>query len=35
MFEGQIVGEFGPDADAETLGIAMIGGGRDAEEAAA
>jgi simple sugar transport system ATP-binding protein len=35
MFEGQIVGEFGPDVDAETLGIAMIGGGREAEEAAA
>jgi len=35
MFEGQIVGEFGPDADAETLGIAMIGGGRDEAEVAA
>ncbi len=35
MFEGQIVGQFGPDADPETLGIAMIGGGRDEEEVAA
>jgi len=35
MFEGQIVGEFGPGTDAETLGIAMIGGGRETEEAAA
>ena len=35
MFEGQIVGEYGPDVDAETCGIAMTGGGRDTEEAAA
>ncbi len=33
MYEGRIVGEFGPGVDAETLGIAMIGGG--GEEAAA
>ncbi len=35
MYEGRIVGEFGPGVDAETLGIAMIGGGGDGEEAAA
>ena len=35
MYEGRIVGEFGPGTDAETLGLAMIGGGRDTEEAAA
>ncbi len=35
MYEGRIVGEFGPGTDAETLGIAMIGGGRDTEEVAA
>ena len=34
MYEGRIVGEFGPGVDAETLGIAMIGGG-GGEEAAA
>jgi simple sugar transport system ATP-binding protein len=34
MYEGRIVGEFGPGVDAETLGIAMIGGGREGEEAA-
>jgi simple sugar transport system ATP-binding protein len=33
MYEGRIVGEFAPGVDAETLGIAMIGGG--AGEAAA
>jgi simple sugar transport system ATP-binding protein len=33
MYEGRIVGEFGPAVDAETLGIAMIGGG--GEEVAA
>ena len=27
MYEGRIVGEFGPGVDAETLGLAMIGGG--------
>jgi simple sugar transport system ATP-binding protein len=34
MYEGQIVGEFGPGVDAETLGIAMIGGGRETEDGA-
>jgi simple sugar transport system ATP-binding protein len=34
IYEGRIVGEFKPGVDAETLGIAMIGGG-DGEEAAA
>jgi simple sugar transport system ATP-binding protein len=34
MYEGRIVGEFGPGVDAETLGIAMIGGG-DGKEVAA
>jgi ABC-type uncharacterized transport system ATPase subunit len=34
LYEGRIVGEFGPDVDAETLGIAMIGGGREQEVAA-
>jgi general nucleoside transport system ATP-binding protein len=34
MYEGRIVGEFAPGVDAETLGIAMIGGG-DTEEAVA
>jgi simple sugar transport system ATP-binding protein len=33
IFEGQFVGEFGPDVTEEQLGVAMIGGGR--EEAAA
>jgi simple sugar transport system ATP-binding protein len=33
IYEGQIVGEYGPDVDAETLGLAMIGATR--EEAAA
>jgi general nucleoside transport system ATP-binding protein len=33
IYEGRIVGEYGPDVDGETLGIAMTGGGR--EEAAA
>jgi ABC-type uncharacterized transport system ATPase subunit len=35
IYEGRIVGEFPPGVDAETLGVAMIGGGRDAAEAAA
>ncbi len=35
IYEGRIVGEFAPDVDAETLGIAMIGGGREHEEDAA
>ena len=35
MYEGRIVGEFEPGVDAETLGIAMIGGGREAGEVAA
>jgi simple sugar transport system ATP-binding protein len=34
MYEGRIVGEFGPGVDAETLGIAMIGGGDGTEVAA-
>jgi simple sugar transport system ATP-binding protein len=34
MYEGQIVGEYPPTVTAETLGLAMIGGGRDKEEAA-
>jgi ABC-type uncharacterized transport system ATPase subunit len=34
MYEGRIVGEFPPGVDAETLGVAMIGGGRDTEAAA-
>jgi simple sugar transport system ATP-binding protein len=34
MYEGQIVGEYPPTVSAETLGLAMIGGGRDKEEAA-
>jgi simple sugar transport system ATP-binding protein len=29
MYEGQLVGEFGPDATEEELGIAMTGGGRE------
>jgi len=33
IYEGQIVGEFGPDVTEETLGIAMTGGGRAPEEA--
>ena len=28
MYEGRIVGEFGPDVSEERLGIAMTGGGR-------
>jgi general nucleoside transport system ATP-binding protein len=28
IYEGEIVGEFGPDATEEELGIAMTGGGR-------
>ena len=28
MYEGRIVGEFGPDVSEEALGVAMIGGGR-------
>jgi simple sugar transport system ATP-binding protein len=34
MYEGQIVGEYPSTVTAETLGLAMIGGGRDKEEAA-
>ena len=34
MYEGRIVGEFSPGVDAETLGIAMIGGGDNKEVAA-
>jgi general nucleoside transport system ATP-binding protein len=35
MYEGRVVGAYGPGVDAETLGIAMIGGGREAGEVAA
>ena len=31
MYEGEIVGEFPPDATEEELGVAMTGGGRDWE----
>jgi hypothetical protein len=34
MYEGGIVGEFAPGVDAETLGIAMIGGAGNREVAA-
>jgi simple sugar transport system ATP-binding protein len=34
MFEGKIVGEYGPDVSEEELGIAMTGGGRQAASAA-
>lgn len=34
IYEGQIVGEFGPDVSEEELGIAMTGGGRQREAAA-
>jgi general nucleoside transport system ATP-binding protein len=34
IYEGQIVGEFPPSASEEELGIAMTGGGRQAEAAA-
>jgi general nucleoside transport system ATP-binding protein len=30
IFEGELVGEFGPDASEEELGVAMTGGGRKA-----
>jgi ABC-type uncharacterized transport system ATPase subunit len=33
IYEGRIVGEYGPDVSEETLGIAMTGGGRSAEAA--
>ncbi|HXG75614.1 MAG TPA: ABC transporter ATP-binding protein [Gaiellaceae bacterium] len=29
MYEGEIVGEFGPDASEEELGVAMLGGARE------
>jgi simple sugar transport system ATP-binding protein len=35
LYEGRIVGEYGPDVSEETLGIAMTGGGRRGKEAAA
>ncbi len=35
VYEGRIVGEYGPDVSEEELGIAMTGGGRQSEEAAA
>jgi ABC-type uncharacterized transport system ATPase subunit len=34
MYEGRVVGEYGPDVDEETLGIAMIGGQAPGEAAA-
>jgi general nucleoside transport system ATP-binding protein len=34
IYEGRIVGEYGPDVSAETLGLAMIGAGREEETAA-
>jgi ABC-type uncharacterized transport system ATPase subunit len=34
IYEGQIVGEFGPDVSEEELGIAMTGGGRKSQAAA-
>jgi ABC-type uncharacterized transport system ATPase subunit len=34
MYEGEIVGEYGPDVTEEELGIAMLGGTREAEVAA-
>jgi hypothetical protein len=34
MFEGQIVGEYGPDATEDELGIAMTGGRRKEATAA-
>ncbi|MFN2470051.1 MAG: ABC transporter ATP-binding protein [Gaiellaceae bacterium] len=33
MYEGRIVGEYGPGVDEQTLGIAMTGGGRGREAA--
>jgi general nucleoside transport system ATP-binding protein len=30
IFGGQIVGEYGPDASEEELGVAMTGGSREA-----
>ncbi|MGZ4481276.1 MAG: heme ABC transporter ATP-binding protein, partial [Gaiellales bacterium] len=29
LYEGRIAGEFAPGVSAETLGVAMTGGGRD------
>jgi ABC-type uncharacterized transport system ATPase subunit len=34
MYEGEIVGEYGPDVTEEELGVAMLGGTREAEVAA-
>jgi general nucleoside transport system ATP-binding protein len=34
MFEGEVVGEYGPDISEEELGIAMLGGRRKAADAA-
>jgi hypothetical protein len=34
MFEGRIVGEYGPDVSEEELGIAMTGGRREGVAAA-
>jgi general nucleoside transport system ATP-binding protein len=34
MYEGRIVGEFGPDATEEELGVSMLGGGREQEAVA-
>jgi ABC-type uncharacterized transport system ATPase subunit len=34
MYEGEIVGEFGPDASEDELGVAMLGGAHEEEAAA-
>ena len=34
MYEGEVVGEYGPDVSEEELGFAMLGGTREAEAAA-
>jgi ABC-type uncharacterized transport system ATPase subunit len=34
MYEGEVVGEYGPDVTEEELGVAMLGGTREAEAAA-
>jgi simple sugar transport system ATP-binding protein len=35
MYEGEVVGEYGPDATEQELGVAMLGGTREEEEAVA
>ncbi len=34
MYEGEVVGEYGPDVTEEALGVAMLGGAREKEAAA-